>query len=111
MADVEVTSSGARLSVRPGDRIVVSLAENPGTGHVWQVEEVEDVLVLESDNRVPPGANNQNAAGKPVPPGAAGKRVLTFRALRTGVARLILVNKRPWESDAVERFESEVVVG
>jgi inhibitor of cysteine peptidase len=111
MADVEVTSTGARLSVRAGDRIVVSLPENAGTGHLWMVEEVGDTLALESDNRVPPGADDPTAAREPVPPGAAGNRVLTFRALRNGPARLVLVKKRPWESAAVERFESDVIVG
>ena len=88
ITEAEVTSP---LTVSPGDEIVVRLPENPSTGFRWHVE------------TVPPGmldAENDEFAVSAMAPGAAGTRVLSFRARSPGSAQIGLKLFRAWEGDS-----------
>ena len=99
MADIEVRQASSTVRASVGDRVVVRLPENGGTGYQWSVVEAGDPLQLESNELVLPAQLN---------PGAAGERVVAMRLLQPGHARLVLHLKRQWENEPVDRFDVEV---
>jgi len=76
-----------RLNPRPGDEIVIELAENPSTGYRWELEqEPNGVEVLESSFEAPA----ERAYG-------AGSRRVVLRADLPGAAELRLIKTRSWD--------------
>jgi predicted secreted protein len=74
-----------------GERVVISLAENPTTGYRWQVTISDaELLSLVDDTYAPRGT----AAG------AAGERRLCFTARAPGEAAVTLELRRQWEAAA-----------
>jgi predicted secreted protein len=91
---------GRTVEVAAGSLVTVRLRENPTTGYRWTVESMGG-LELIGDRFEPGGAV-----------GAAGVRVLEFRATRRGTHAIRVQNRREWEGagSAVEQFEGTVVV-
>jgi inhibitor of cysteine peptidase len=84
------TGDGGRtVSVRPGDRIVLRLPENPTTGYRWSGA-VPEGLQLARDGNAPASAA----------PGAGGERVFEYIATMPGEYALDLVLSRAWETPA-----------
>jgi predicted secreted protein len=83
-------NSGEKVEVAVGSEIVVDLEENASTGYTWQVQALPSVLTSVSD--VPEPATTPGVVG------AAGRRVLTWKAAKPGTGDLKLVYSRPWES-------------
>src|SRR6476661_6433267 len=77
MADIEVRSSGTRVTAKMLDRIVIHLRENATTGYQWSIREVDGPLESESSEIV---------ASAPLVPGAAGERVIVVRPTAVGRA-------------------------
>lgn len=93
MADLTLTNAdaGRTVSVNSGDTIVVRLEENPTTGYVWKVEELDSqILQLVSED--------YEAAGSGI--GGGGQRKLVFKAIGAGQSSLKLKCLRQWEPDA-----------
>jgi predicted secreted protein len=87
----EVDETGGEVSVRAGDRIRVTVAENASTGHVWTPSAIPDGVVLADSTRDLPS----DAA-----PGQAGTRVFVFDVtgpVANGELRIDL--KREWEPE------------
>ena len=101
MADVEVRTSGAHISVSQSDRIVVRLPENATTGYQWSVTEIGEALQVQSNEFLIPGQ---------ITPGGAGERIVKVLARRAGKARVALDLKRRWEQKPIDHFEVEVNV-
>lgn len=103
MTDIKLTISdrGHKVSVAVGEKVVLSLPENPTTGMRWIMPE-SDVVDLIAD---------ENIQGEPGI-GATGLRVLTLQPKRPAKVLLKLLRYRPWESvDAAnESFEVELEV-
>ena len=93
MANSTLTNAdaGRTVSVNSGDTITLDLEENPTTGYVWKVEDL-DSQILELTGE------NFDAAGRGGI-GAGGKRTMTFKANGTGASPLRLECVRPWEPD------------
>jgi inhibitor of cysteine peptidase len=91
---------GRTVEVAEGDIITVRLRENPTTGYRWSVETTDGLELVGDDFEAGGGAI-----------GAAGERVLEFRATRPGSHKLRLKNWREWEGDAsvIDRFEADIV--
>ncbi len=87
-----------KVPVHVGDRVVLSLPENPTTGMRWALPKTDAIEVLADDNR---------AGGPGI--GAAGLRILTLRPIRPGRITLRLLRYQAWESEATadERFVIE----
>lgn len=92
LARVQISSveNGKTVAADVGDRLVVSLPENPTTGYRWQVDSSGSFLVLENDD-----FQLQQGAAM----GASGTRSLTFHAIAPGRASLHLAARREWEKD------------
>jgi predicted secreted protein len=102
MTDIEVQPTDRLVKAGPGDRIVVRLPETATTGYQWAVEEVEGPLEVELTELVPPNDAR---------PGAGGERLIVLRGRGTGAARVIFAQRRPWESEPIERRELAVTIG
>lgn len=80
-----------------GDTITVTLCSNPSTGHQWsEAAQISDQAVLQQTAHefVPP----PKAVGcAPPPPGAAGKEIWTFKALKQGESTISMEYSQPWE--------------
>jgi inhibitor of cysteine peptidase len=84
--------NGAAIAAKPGDTLVISLAENPTTGFRWSVTEAAaGLLQQQSDDFEPPAGT---AAG------AGGRRVLRYRVTGSGDGTVTLQLARPWEANA-----------
>jgi predicted secreted protein len=76
-----------------GDELVIRLAENPTTGHVWELQQAGEGTLRIADNRFEAGSPE---GGLPAP-GAAGYRVVRLVGERPGTVHLQAVERRPWE--------------
>lgn len=93
--------SGSQRTVRLGEDIVVTLAENPTTGYRWAADVDTGAL----------GQTDDSYTGPNEPRGAGGMRRLTFTALRAGTIHLRLVKKRAWEREGdAEQFTVDLTV-
>ena len=101
MADHFLDESGGEVSVRPGDRIHVTVTENASTGYVWEVESLPDGVEPADSTREP---------GEVRAPGRAGRRVFVFDVtVRVRTGDLLLVLKRSWEPEPVKSVSVHVV--
>jgi inhibitor of cysteine peptidase len=82
---------GKSIEAQVGDRITVSLDENPTTGFRWAIDKSDDdVVTLKS---------SEYAAASGSRIGGGGQRVMTFEARKAGVAVIHLKLWREWEGD------------
>ena len=94
--------AGRTVEVAAGDRLLLALPENAGTGYTWQVEALpEGARVVEE--------RYDHGAGSAI--GAAAEHVFVVEVTAPGTLRLHL--GRPWEGDAgmLERYEVTAVLG
>jgi inhibitor of cysteine peptidase len=79
------------IEAQVGDRIIVSLDENPTTGFRWAIDKSDDdvVALVSSEYAVASGSRM----------GGGGQRVVTFKARQAGVAAIHLKLWREWEGD------------
>ncbi len=101
MADIEVRTTGSRITVSAVDRIVVRLPENASTGYQWSIAQLGEPLEVMSNEFTLPGQ---------IVPGAAGERVVIIQPRGPGHAQLRLELKRSWERNPIEQFEADVQV-
>jgi inhibitor of cysteine peptidase len=94
---------GRTVTARPGDEIVVRLAENATTGYRWEVDRAEGpILPVADEYHLDPDVQF----------GSGGTRELRLRATGPGTARLELKHWQPWEGEAsvVDRFRTQVEI-
>lgn len=108
--DVVVTDAdaGEAVTLDPGQELAVRLESNPSTGYSWEAIEIPGVL----DGSAAP-VHEADPEGENVV-GAAGTDVFTFTAAQTSgeSGTLVLVYRRPWETDVEpeDEFVLEVSV-
>ena len=79
------------IAAKAGETFTIKLEENPTTGYQWSVVvSDESVVTLEKDDYVPDDKSGELA-------GSGGTRVLTFKALKEGTAKIEMVYERSWE--------------
>jgi inhibitor of cysteine peptidase len=90
MAEINLTmsDSDSTVSLHKGDRVVLSLPENPSTGFRWILPDTDAVEVLA----------DANVAGGPGI-GAEGLRAITLRPTRPGPVALTILRRQEWESE------------
>jgi inhibitor of cysteine peptidase len=95
---------GKTVTVRPGQSVVVQLAENPTTGFRWALAQGnEEIVTLRDSNYVmAPGAGI----------GGGGQRTFTFEARKPGSVQLQLKLWREWEGEpsVLQRFNVTIEV-
>ena len=100
MSEIVILDSdrGKTFELQVGDLIAIRLAENPTTGHRWEVSEVDNPRVEFQ------GSNYLVTPGSGI--GGGGIRTFHFRAKSTGTGQIQLRLRRAWEPEvqAVEQF-------
>ncbi len=96
--------NGGQVALEVGQTLVLSLESNPTTGYGWQIAELDEALLKETDH--------QYKADWPVLIGSGGKEVWRFQAQSSGSTTLRLEYRRPWEKDVepIQTFSVQVVV-
>ena len=80
-----------QIEVTAGESIKVTLGSNPTTGFQWEQPVISDEAVIEQEGQsefVPPQEQI---------PGAGGKEIWTFKALKAGNTTVSMEYSRPWE--------------
>ncbi len=100
---IDASDDGGAVSVEVGTTLEVTLAGNPTTGYIWEVDQVDTaVLAPVGDPEFTPDRDAD---------GAGGVEVLTFDAVAPGETILDLVNHRPFEDEPpLETFSVTVTV-
>ena len=76
-----------------GDKLTITLEENPTTGYVWTLKiGTENVVALESDEYMP----TQTSANMV---GSGGNHVWNFKGVSAGETVLTFKYYRPWEKE------------
>lgn len=106
MSEITVTrdDQGRTVEARPGDLIILRIAENLTTGYAWEIESADGAVVeLEQSGYV-------ESDGAPM--GRGGLRVLRFIARAPGIQEVRLQLRRPWDppGQAIEQFSIRVQV-
>jgi len=96
--------AGKTITLNEGDTLVVTLNGNTTTGYSWLIQAMDPVILKQVGEPASTPENNQL--------GAQRKIVLTFQAVKTGQAQLILNYMRPFEKDTapLNTFEVTLVV-
>lgn len=85
------SSEGQEIVLSVGDKLELSLDENPTTGFQWQLTaKGEPVCELESDSFLEPSSSLV---------GRGGEHRWRFKAARPGQGEIKLLYRRPWEQE------------
>jgi len=87
---IDETANGTDVSLRAGQKLIVTLKSNPTTGYDWQVDEVDESVVKLVTQEFKP-ASDPNRLGAP------GQTELQFQAVAAGATNLRLIYVRSWE--------------
>ena len=103
---VDIASSGKEVTLAAGGTLTVTLESNITTGYSWNENaNIGDKTVMQqTDHKYQPPAT-------PIP-GAGGKEVWTFKALKAGRSTISMEYRRPFEPTAApaKTFSLTVVV-
>jgi inhibitor of cysteine peptidase len=83
-------SNGGSVSARLGDTVKLQLPENPTTGYLWTVGDVDARILKPIADEFQPGGQAT---------GGGGLRVFSFAASGNGSVTLRCRLARPWEPD------------
>ncbi|MFC1893683.1 protease inhibitor I42 family protein [Chloroflexota bacterium] len=75
-----------------GDTIIVKVGSNPTTGFTWP-----DIVQISNQDIVRQTDHKFVSPGQTAVPGASGKDVWTFKALKTGTTTISMGYSKPWE--------------
>ncbi len=98
--------AGKTITLAAGDRLVISLPANPGTGYTWEMQPAPDESILKLVDEPQFRAQDPNKVGAP------GLLSFTYDALSPGETSLTLVYHRAWETGVppLETYDLTVVV-
>ncbi len=104
--EVDMKDNGGEVTLKSGNVLVLSLDSNPSTGYRWEVRDI-NTSILEQI-----GTSEYRASEVKDPPvvGAGGTEIFHFRAITEGTNSLQLIYKQPWETEAEDHYELNVLV-
>lgn len=93
--NLSVADNNGSKTIKKGDIVKITLEANSSTGYTWDVaSNNKKVLRYDGKKYIEP----KSTGSTPIV-GAAGKEVLTFKAIKSGTSTLKLVYHRPWEKN------------
>ncbi|NIS79051.1 MAG: hypothetical protein GTO14_02240 [Anaerolineales bacterium] len=96
---------GQEIQLDIGEVLVLELESNPTTGYVWEVDEIDEMLLRLQGEPAYKASSGREFVG------AGGVEVFRFEALSSGVAVLELIYHRPWEEEKpIKTFSVRVVM-
>jgi len=101
---IEADDSGKTITLHQGDTLIVTLDGNTTTGYNWLMQTMDPAILKQVGEPAYTPESNQI--------GAPGKISLTFQAVKTGQAKLVLNYMRSFEKDIapLNTFEVTVVI-
>jgi inhibitor of cysteine peptidase len=102
---LEAEDDGSAVAIEVGERINVKLASNVSTGYAWELAELDETVLENTDQRY--------VAGFTLFPveGAGGTEIWEFTAIAPGTTTLRLEYNRPDSGEEPDgEFEVEVTV-
>lgn len=102
--EIDDTDSGGEVVLNVGDTLLLSLESNPTTGYGWDITEIDQTILQETQH--------EYEAESPSLVGSGGREMWRFQAQGSGSAALRLEYKRPWEEgvEPEKMFSVQVVV-
>jgi inhibitor of cysteine peptidase len=97
---VTYTEDDNAITVKTGDKFIITLEGNATTGYTWVENFNNDALEMVNKEYKP----NEQADGMV---GGGGVSYFTFKGLQAGTSDITMTYKRPWESnddDKVKEF-------
>lgn len=79
-----------------GDTVQIALAENPTTGYVWQLGDLDGKIVRLESQQYQQSATSPNLCG------AGGTKIFTFAIVGKGRCQVAAQLMRPWEKKPIE---------
>jgi len=101
---LEAADANGTYALRVGDTVQIRLAESPGTGYRWTVEQLDESrLVLEDSVFI---HSPRDLVG------GSGLRTLTLRARRDGTTTVCFAQRRPWAGGGgpVNQFQATFTI-
>lgn len=101
---VSHAANGKVVKMAVGDTLTVDLSSNPTTGFMWR-DKVEGKAVR-------PAGEPQYHGPKAPRPGAGGRQLFSYRAVRSGAGSIRLAYSRSWEKGKppAQTYQIKVVV-
>lgn len=104
-SEVSITrrDNGRQVELNRGQTLIVSLSGNPSTGYLWQLGEVDEHILQQTEAKFEQKSDRV---------GASGLQIFYYKAIGTGETVLKLVYRRPWEKNVepLETFYVQVIV-
>ena len=95
------SDNGRTVELQVGDKLDVTLNENPSTGFTWEIGSVDEAIIKQvGESEFKPGTGI----------GASGQRTFHFEAVASGQSDLQLVYHRPFETNAPPSSTFEVTI-
>lgn len=83
--------TGESKTVKVGEDLTIELETNPSTGYDWKVTTEPDPAIL--------GLNSDFIEAGSTVPGAPGKHIFRYKALKAGKTTIVYEYVRSWETD------------
>lgn len=102
----EARVSRCPLQLARGQTLLINLRSNPTTGFRWQVQDAAPNVLRSLGPEVYSNPEDSGLVG------SAGQSSWRFAAAQAGSGRLLLVYRRPWETDVApaQSFDCQVTV-
>jgi inhibitor of cysteine peptidase len=101
---VGTDGNGQPQALTVGQELAVALPDNPSTGYVWQLRDIDDAILHQE------GSPQFRPNNSDIMPGAPGTSVWTFTAAAPGSTRLTLISVHPWEQGAAPAQQFSITV-
>lgn len=89
-----------KIETKVGEAFDIALKGNPSTGYRWQPQ-FDSTLISLVDQRYE--SENKKT-------GSAGLEIFTFRALKACKTDIVMVLRRQWEKESIQREIFEVLI-
>jgi predicted secreted protein len=95
------------IKAKKGDVVAIKLTANAGTGYTWDVAANNKRVTKYKGKKYV-----ESAMTNPPTVGAAGREVLSFKAIKKGTSKIKLIYHQPWDKKAkpAKKFSVKITV-
>lgn len=93
----------AVMSALVGQELTVTLGSNPTTGFQWAEAEISEEFIIQEVSHLFVGSGTNV-------PGASGKDVWVFKALKSGTTTIFMSYDRPWVEEEIGYWTVHITV-
>ncbi len=100
--ELGIEDDGSQVELEEGEILVVRLQSNISAGYMWEIEELEKDILLDTESILLPLEEEVMLESELPILGAPVDQILRFKAVAVGQTTLRLVHRRPWEEEVQE---------